>query len=90
MTKEDLRACGKELVGFHKRFSPCFGRIECQGHAFHYLQGLLLAPKRKCVEPMALRLSRSWGVELSDRRAVKGLKLIAGAALLRKASVAEV
>ena len=39
MTKEDLRACGTELVEFHQRFSPCFGRIECRGHAFHYLQG---------------------------------------------------
>ena len=57
MTKEDLRACANELVGFHKRFSPCFGRIECQGHAFHYLQGLLLAPKGKSVEPMALHFA---------------------------------
>ena len=57
MTKEDLRACGTELVEFHQRFSPCFGRIECQGHAFHYLQGLLLAPKGKSVEPMALHFA---------------------------------
>ncbi len=57
MTKEDLRACGTELVEFHQRFSPCFGRIECQGHAFHYLQGLLLAPKGKSVEPMALQFA---------------------------------
>ncbi len=28
MIKEDLRACAKELVGFHKRFAPCFRRIE--------------------------------------------------------------
>ena len=47
MIKQDLRACAKELVGFHKRFAPCFGRLECQDHAFHYLQGLLLAPNRK-------------------------------------------
>ena len=57
MTKEDLRACADELVDFHKRFAPCFGRIECQGHAFHYLQGLLLAPKGKSVEPMALQFA---------------------------------
>lgn len=57
MIKEDLRACAKELVGFHERFAPCFGRIECQGHAFHYLQGLLLAPDRKSVEPMALQFA---------------------------------
>jgi len=57
MTKEDLRACANELVDFHKRFAPCFGRIECQGHAFHYLQGLLLAPKGKSVEPMALQFA---------------------------------
>lgn len=53
MTKENLRACANELVDFHERFAPCFGRIECQGHAFHYRQGLLLAPKGKSVEPMA-------------------------------------
>ena len=57
MTKKDLRACAKDLVGFHKRFAPFFGRIECQGHAFHYLQGLLLAPDRKSVEPMALQFA---------------------------------
>lgn len=44
MIKEDLRPCAKELVGFHKRFAPHFERIECQGHAFHYLRGLLLSP----------------------------------------------
>ena len=58
MSKEDLRACAEELVGFHKRFAPCFGRIECQGHAFHYLRGLLLAPDRKSVEPMALQFAQ--------------------------------
>lgn len=57
MIKEDLRACAKELVGFHQRFAPHFGRIECQGHAFHYLRGLLLAPDRKSVEPMALQFA---------------------------------
>ena len=57
MIKEDLRACAKELVGIHKRFAPCFGRMECQGHALHYLQGLLLAPDRKSVEPMALQFA---------------------------------
>ena len=57
MTKESLRACANELVDFHQRFAPCFGRSECQGHAFHYLQGLLLAPKGKSVEPMALQFA---------------------------------
>ena len=54
MIREDLRAFAKELVGFHKRFVPYFGGVECQDHAFHYLRGLLLAPHRKSVEPMAL------------------------------------
>ena len=58
MIKKDLRACAKELVGLHQHFARCFGRIECQGHAFHYLQGLLLAPDRKSVEPMALRFAK--------------------------------
>ncbi len=58
MIKEDPRACARELVGFHQHFARCFGRIECQGHAFHYLQGLLRAPDRKSVEPMALRFAK--------------------------------
>ena len=57
MIKEDLRACAKDLVRFHKRFAPHFGRVECQDHAFHYLRGLLLAPRRKSVEPMALQFA---------------------------------
>jgi SRSO17 transposase len=57
MTKEDLRAGAKELVAFHQQFAPYFGRVECQRHAFCYLQGLLLAPDRKSVEPMALRFA---------------------------------
>ncbi len=61
MTKEDLRACAKELVGFHKRFAPFFGRIECQGHAFHYLQGLLLAPDRKASNRWRCRLPTARG-----------------------------
>ena len=64
MTKEDLRTCANELVDFHKRFAPCFGRIEGQGHAFHYLQGLLLAPKGKSVEPMALQFAEGSVVPL--------------------------
>jgi MoxR-like ATPase len=38
----------------------------------------------------AVREFRAEGVDLSDRRIVKGLKLVAGAALLREASVAAV
>src|SRR3990172_1054431 len=50
----ELRAAAARLVTLHERFNPCFGRRECQEHAFGYLRGLLLAEGRKSVEPMAL------------------------------------
>jgi MoxR-like ATPase len=47
-----------------------------------------MAPLRP-VYAATVRELRAQGVELSDRRAIKGLKLAAGHALLRKAEVAE-
>ena len=71
MTKEDLRACAKELVGFHKRLAPFFGRAECQGHSFHYRHGLRLGPDRKSVEPMALPFADGSVVPMQRERAEK-------------------
>ena len=57
------------------------------------LHGRLLEVRIDRVRPLfanVVREIRAEGIDLSDRRAVKGLKLVAGAALLRQAEVAEV
>ena len=47
-------AAAERLAKLHGRFTPVFGRRECQEHALGYLRGLLLGKDRKSVEPMAL------------------------------------
>ena len=59
MTPSDVRAAAAELVSLHARFAPCFGRQEAQAHSRTYLQGLLAAPGRKSIEPMALAFGQS-------------------------------
>jgi MoxR-like ATPase len=57
------------------------------------LHGRLLEMNLSQVRPEYSRLIRELraeGVDLSDRRAIKGLKLVAGAALLRAADVAAI
>lgn len=57
------------------------------------LHGRLLEVDLSKIRPeygRLIRELRAEGVQLSDRRAVKGLKLIAGAALLRKAETADI
>jgi MoxR-like ATPase len=57
------------------------------------LHGRLLEVDMSRVKPeygQLLRELRAEGVDLSDRRVVKGMKLIAGAALLRGATIADV
>jgi MoxR-like ATPase len=56
------------------------------------LHGRLLEVRTEAVRPLyanLVREIRAEGIDLSDRRAVKGLKLVAGAALMREAEVAE-
>jgi SRSO17 transposase len=54
MTPDDVRAAAEQLVEFHERFAPLFGKEQAQGHAFTYLKGLLTCPERKSIEPIAL------------------------------------
>ena len=58
MTRDEVRALGRDLAKLHGRFASCFGRQESQGHALTYLKGLLLASGRKNVERIALRFAR--------------------------------
>src|SRR5436309_14601122 len=54
MTPDDVRAAAEQLVQFHDRFAPLFGKHQAQLHAYDYLKGLMTCPERKSVEPIAL------------------------------------
>jgi SRSO17 transposase len=54
MTADDVRAAAEQLVDFHERFAPLFGKEQAQDHAYDYLKGLMVCPERKSIEPIAL------------------------------------
>src|SRR5215211_7432126 len=54
MTPDDVRAAAEQLVEFHDRFAPLFGKDQAQDHAYDYLKGLMVCPERKSIEPIAL------------------------------------
>jgi SRSO17 transposase len=54
MTPDDVRAAAEQLVEFHERFAPLFGKAQAQDHAYDYLKGLMVCPERKSIEPIAL------------------------------------
>jgi SRSO17 transposase len=54
MTSDDVRATAEQLVHFHDRFAPLFGKAQAQDHAHDYLKGLMTCPERESIEPIAL------------------------------------
>jgi SRSO17 transposase len=54
MTPDDVRAAAKQLVKYHERFAPLFGKEQAQDHAYDYVKGLMTCPDRKSIEPIAL------------------------------------
>lgn len=54
MTPDDVRAAADQLIQFHERFAPVFGKDQAQVHAHDYLKGLMTCPDRKSIEPIAL------------------------------------
>jgi SRSO17 transposase len=54
MTPDDVRAAAEQLVTFHERFAPLFGKEQAQDHAYDYVKGLMVCPDRKSIEPIAL------------------------------------
>ena len=54
MTPDDVHAAADQLVNFHQRFAPLFGKEQAQDHAYDYVNGLMTCPDRKSVEPIAL------------------------------------
>src|SRR5262249_60908584 len=70
MTPDDVRAAAEQLVQFHDRFAPLFGKEPAQWHAYDYLKGLMTCPERKSIEPIALHVGHG---------DVSGLQKIVGA-----------
>jgi SRSO17 transposase len=58
MTPDDVRAAANQLVKFHERFAPLFGKEQAQDHAYDYVKGLMICPERKSIEPIALLVGR--------------------------------
>lgn len=54
MTPDDVRAAAEQLVQFHERFAPLFGKEQAQDHSYDYVKGLMTCPERKSIEPIAL------------------------------------
>jgi SRSO17 transposase len=54
MTPDDVRAAAEQLIDFHGRFAPLFGKEQAQDHAYDYIKGLMVCPERKSIEPIAL------------------------------------
>src|SRR5437764_13299033 len=54
MTPDDVRAAAEQLVNFHNRFAPLFGKEQAQDHAYDYIKGLMVCPERESIEPIAL------------------------------------
>src|SRR5947207_10479648 len=71
MTPGEVRAAAEQLVDFHERFAPLFGKEQAQDHAYDYLKGLMTCPERKSIEPIAL---------LVGHGDVSGLQKFVGAA----------
>jgi SRSO17 transposase len=56
MTEDEVRAAAEQLVRFHERFAPLFGKEQAQDHAYTYIKGLMVCPERKSIEPIALNV----------------------------------
>lgn len=68
MTTSELRAAAAELLGFHERFAPLFGRKEARQQSLVYVNGLLLAEGRKSAEPMALVFGQAAADGISQKQ----------------------
>lgn len=74
MTRDDVRASGRQLVRWHKRFISLFGRREAREHSEVYLRGLLSNLRRKNVEAIALQFSESQDGSAAEESEVVALQ----------------
>jgi hypothetical protein len=49
MTPDDVRAAAEQLVDFHERFAPLFGKEQAQDHAFDYVTWIRVCHDGKSV-----------------------------------------
>ena len=56
VSEKELAAIAEELVGFHRKFHSCLGRVEHQRLGLAYLSGLISNLQAKSIEPIALEL----------------------------------
>src|SRR5947199_19407 len=68
MTPVDVRAAAEQLVDFHERFAPLFGKEQAQDHAYDYVKGLMVCPDRKSIEPIAPLVGPPAGAARLDHR----------------------
>jgi len=66
LSEQDVNTMADELVGFHKQFHTCYGRLEHQRLGLAYFSGLISNVKAKSVEPIAL--------EFLDKHSVRSLQ----------------
>ena len=59
MTRDEVRAAGRRVARWHRRFAGRFGRKEGRRHSEVYLRGLLSNQRRKNVEAIALRFANT-------------------------------
>lgn len=74
MTRDEVCAAARRMVGWHRRFAGFFGRKESQGHSLVYLKGLLSNLERKSVEPIALQFSRRSNGDAATQNEVVALQ----------------
>ena len=71
MTRDILRAAGRRVAQWHKRFAGLFGRKESQEHSQLYVRGLISDEPRKNVEAIALRFAhRKDGTASAEKEVV--------------------
>ena len=63
MTRDEVRAAGRRIARWHKRFVGLFGHRETREHSEVYLRGPLSNLRRKNVEAIALAAGRCCCVE---------------------------
>jgi hypothetical protein len=49
MTPDDVRTAAEQLVQFHERFAPLFGKEQAQDDAYDYVKGLMSCPERRSI-----------------------------------------
>ena len=55
MIPDDVRAAAEQLVQFHDRFAPIFGKAQAQDHAYDFIKGLMICRCSTGLESVTVR-----------------------------------